>query len=94
MKMSKQLLVVLAAVAGVLSVQTTMSGAEKKEPVPAGGGDRLGALREGMQEMARELNLTEEQKEKLQSIVRERLGKLRDVRRDSNLIRPCSDFRN
>ena len=40
-----------------------------------------------MQETAKELNLTDEQKQKLQTIVRERMEKLRDLRQDNNLSR-------
>ena len=38
-----------------------------------------------MQETARELNLTDEQKEKLQTIIREQMEKLRDLRQDNSL---------
>jgi len=40
-----------------------------------------------MEDTARELNLTEEQKQKIQTIVRERLEKLRDLRQDNSLTR-------
>src|ERR1039457_3266985 len=42
-------------------------------------------LRDRMQETAKELNLTDEQKNKLQVIIRGQAGKLRDLRQDTSL---------
>jgi len=85
MKMNRRTLIALAAAVSTLSLQPVGRGAESKEVAQPAGGDRLAALRERMQETARELNLTPEQKEKLQTIVRERMEKLRDLRQDTNL---------
>lgn len=85
--MSKQILIALAVVASVFGWQQPLRAAEATNaPAPAGAA-RLGALRERMQETARELNLTEEQTQKLQAIVRERLEKLRELREDAGLSR-------
>ncbi len=85
--MDRQTLIALAAVVSTLSLQPLARGAENKEGARPAGGDRLAALRERMQESARELDLTPEQKEKLQTIVRERMGKLRGLREDNSLSR-------
>jgi len=83
--MTKHILIVLAAVAGTLTLQPLAGAADTNEPARPTAGGRFAALRERMQETARELNLTPEQKEKLQTIVRERAEKLRELRQDTNL---------
>jgi periplasmic protein CpxP/Spy len=85
MKISKQTLVVLAAIAGALSLQPSARAADNQAPAQPAGGDRVAALRERMQDTAKELNLTDEQKGKLQTIIREQTGKLRDLRQDASL---------
>jgi len=85
MNMNKQTLIALAAVVSTLSLQPLGRAADNKEEARPAGGDRLAALRERMQESARELDLTPAQKEKLQTIVRERMEKLRDLRQDNSL---------
>ncbi len=87
MNMNKRTLIVLAAVASALILQPLSRAADANDPAPPAGADRLGALRERMQETAKELNLTDEQKQKLQTIVRERMEKLREMREDNNLSR-------
>ncbi len=85
MSTKRYFLLVFAALAGVFSLQPVVvaeSEAAKTKP-----GDRLGGLREQMQETAKELNLTEEQKQKLQAIIRERMEKLRELRQDNSLSR-------
>jgi Spy/CpxP family protein refolding chaperone len=88
MNLNKQTLIALAAVAGVLSLQPLTRAADTNEPAPPAGGDHPGAWRERMQETARELNLTDEQKEKLQTFIRGQMEKLRDLRQDTNLSLP------
>ena len=83
--MNRQTLTALAAVASTLSLQPLASAADNKEAARPAGGDRLAAVRERMQDTARELDLTPEQKEKLQAIVREKMEKLRDLRQDTSL---------
>jgi Spy/CpxP family protein refolding chaperone len=85
MNINKQTLAALAAIAGVLSFQPLARTADSKTPSQPAGGERLAAMRERMQDTARELNLTDEQKEKLQTIIRAQMGKLRDLRQDTSL---------
>lgn len=85
MSMNRQTLVALAAVAGALSLQPLTRAADTNEPVPPTAGGGPGALRERIQDTARELNLTDEQKEKLQTVIREQMEKLREVRQDNSL---------
>jgi len=85
MNINKQTLITLAAIAGALSLQPLVRAADTNEPAPPTSGNRLGALRERMQETAKELNLTDEQKEKLQTIIRGQMEKLRDLRQDTSL---------
>jgi Spy/CpxP family protein refolding chaperone len=87
MIINRRTLVVLAAVAGALTFQPALRAAETNATAKAETGSRLGGLRERMQETARELNLTDEQKQKLQTIITERLEKLRDLRQDTSLTR-------
>jgi Spy/CpxP family protein refolding chaperone len=49
--------------------------------------DRAAMARERMQEMAKELNLTPEQKEKLKAIMQEEIQKAKAIRDDSSLRR-------
>jgi Spy/CpxP family protein refolding chaperone len=88
MNITKHTFIALAAVAGVLSLQPLIRAADTNEPAPPAAGDRVGALRERMQETARELNLTDEQKEKLQTIIRAQMEKLRELRQDTSLSQP------
>ena len=85
MNINRQTLVVLAAVAGVLSLQLLALAADNQAPAQPASGDRVAALRERMQDTAKELNLTDEQKEKLQTIIRAQAGKLRELRQDTSL---------
>jgi Spy/CpxP family protein refolding chaperone len=85
MNITKHTLMALAAVAATLTFQSPARAAEASQPAQPAPGDRPAALRERMQETARELNLTPEQTAKLQSIVRERAEKLRELRQDNSL---------
>ena len=88
MNMTKHTLIALAAVAGVLNLQPLTRAADTNEPAVSAAGGRLAAQRARMQETARELNLTDEQKEKLQAIIRGQMEKLRDLRQDTSLSQP------
>ncbi len=81
----KHTLIALAAVAGTLTLQPLARADATNAPVTPATGDRAGAMRERMQETARELNLTLEQTAKLQTIVRERMEKMRALRQDTSL---------
>ena len=83
--MTKHLLIALAAVAGTLTLQPLARAATTNAPTTPATSDRAGAMRERMQETARELNLTPEQTAKLQTIVRERMEKMRALRQDTSL---------
>jgi Spy/CpxP family protein refolding chaperone len=85
MYMTKRSLMALAAVAAALTLQSPARAADATQPAPPAPGDRPAALRERMQETARELNLTPEQTTQLQSIVREHAQTLRALRQDSSL---------
>src|ERR1035441_3476877 len=88
MNMTKHTLIALAAVVGVLSLQPLIRAADTNTPAPPAAGDLLAAVRERMQDTARELNLTDEQKEKLQTIIRGQTEKLRALRQDTSLSQP------
>jgi Spy/CpxP family protein refolding chaperone len=71
-------------VAGALGFHTAL-GADTNAPAAASSGDRMAAWRQRLEERAKELNLTDEQKDKVRTILRENLGKLRDLRQDTAL---------
>jgi Spy/CpxP family protein refolding chaperone len=85
MNLNRQTLVTLAAIAGALCFQPSARAADSQAPAQAAGGDRGAALRERMQDTAKELNLTDEQKEKLQTVIRGQMEKLRGLRQDTSL---------
>ena len=85
MSISKRILTSLAIVAATLTIQSPTPAADTNQPAPSPSADRLAAARERMQEVARDLNLTPDQTAKLQSIVRERTQKLRELRQDTSL---------
>jgi protein CpxP len=85
MNINRQTLVGLAAIAGTLSFQPLARAADTQAPAQPAGGNRAAALRERMQDTARELNLTEEQKQQLQTIIRTQAGKVRDLRQNTSL---------
>jgi Spy/CpxP family protein refolding chaperone len=85
MNINKQTLMALAAISSALSLQPLARAADTNELAQPAGGGRLGALRDRMQETAKELNLTDEQKEKLQTVIRGQMEKVRDVRQDNSL---------
>jgi Spy/CpxP family protein refolding chaperone len=85
MYMTKRSLMALAVVAATLTLQSPARAADATQPAPSTPGDRPAALRERMQETARELNLTHEQTVKLQSIVSEHAQNLRALRQDNSL---------
>jgi Spy/CpxP family protein refolding chaperone len=85
MNINRQTLVVLAAVAGALSLQPLARAADNQASAQPAGDNRAATLRERMQDTAKELNLTDEQKNKLQTIIRGQAGNLRDLRQDTSL---------
>ena len=85
MSSSKHTLMAFIAVTATLSLQPLARAADADQPTPPAPSSRPAARRERMQEMARELNLTPDQIAKLQTIVREREEKLRQLRQDPSL---------
>jgi periplasmic protein CpxP/Spy len=85
MRITKPRLIALAAVAGTLTLQPLARAATTNAPSTPASGERADAMRERMQDTARELNLTPEQTAKLQTIVRERMAKMRALRQDTSL---------
>jgi periplasmic protein CpxP/Spy len=83
--MKKHLLIALAAVGNILAFQSLAFADTTNTPATSASGDRAGALGGRMQETARELNLTPEQTAKLQTIVRERMERMRALRQDTSL---------
>jgi hypothetical protein len=72
----------LALVAGLLCLQTPASAAEQPDAA-----QRSAAVRERMQQVARELNLTDEQKEKLKPIFQAQMEKARELRENQHQSR-------
>ena len=56
--MTKHLLIALAALAGTLTLQPLARAATTNDPTTPATSDRAGAMRDRMQDTARELNLT------------------------------------
>jgi periplasmic protein CpxP/Spy len=85
MRIDKQTLVTLTAIVGALCLQPAARAADTSEPAKPASRDRAVALRERMQDTAKELNLTDEQKGKLRVVIREQMAKLRGLRQDTSL---------
>jgi Spy/CpxP family protein refolding chaperone len=86
MRMNRYILLAFALLAGSYGLQLLTWGADAAQTAPSTTG-RLGAARERMQQVAAELKLTEEQREKLRAIIHDELDKLRGLREDTNLTR-------
>lgn len=80
MKRMNRILLTALLLAGALSLQPVVRAEDAK---PAAG-ERI---RERMQEVAKELNLTDEQKEKLKPIFQSQAEKVKELRADTNLTR-------
>jgi periplasmic protein CpxP/Spy len=85
MNLNENKFVVLAILAGALSFQPMAQAADEQTPAPPANASRQQGLRQRMQDVAKELNLTDEQKQKLQAIVRGEAAKLQALRQDSSL---------
>lgn len=84
MKTTKRTLMAALALAGALSWQPQALATDQDKPAAD---QRLAQLRDRMQEMAKDLDLTEAQKEKLKPIWQEQTQKMRELVRDQNLSR-------
>lgn len=85
MKITKQISIALVAVTGALCWQSAAPAATQ-EPGRLGGA-RAAQWRERMQEGAKELNLTEDQKAKLKELYAPQREKLREIWKDESLTR-------
>jgi Spy/CpxP family protein refolding chaperone len=85
MNMTKRTLIALAALAVALTLHPVARAADETNASTTSPLDPQGALRERMQGIAKELNLTADQKEKLQTIVRDHAQKLRELHQDTSL---------
>ena len=75
----------LLVLAGAFGFQPSISAAETNAPTAITGGDRMAAWHERMEERAKELKLTDEQKDKIRTVLRENFAKLRELRQAANL---------
>lgn len=85
MHMTKQTLLVLAVTLGALNLQPLVQSAESNAPALPRAAVPPGPLQERIQSGIRDLNLTIEQKDKLQAVIRAHLEKLRAFREDTSL---------
>lgn len=84
MKMMQHTLAVMVALAGSLGWQPLAQGADQKASAPPAA-ESVPAWRERLQEAAKDLNLTEDQKEKLRPIFQSLLEKGQALREDASL---------
>ena len=87
MKTIKPVLFAAVALAGILSLQPKARATETSAAAQPVKEERGGAIRKRMQKVAMELGLTDEQKQRLQPILREEWTKLKALRDDQSLTR-------
>ena len=87
MKHNIALKICLGLVTGLLSLQPLAQAADQSTPAGRAGGQRGAQFRERLQDTMNELNLTDEQKEKLKPLWREQAQKLRELLKDQGLSR-------
>jgi Spy/CpxP family protein refolding chaperone len=85
MRLTRQKLAALAAVAGMLTLTIPARGADENPAPQPGAGGNGASLRERMQRAGEQLNLTAAQKEKVRTIFQSLTEKMRAVRGDSAL---------
>jgi periplasmic protein CpxP/Spy len=85
MTITKYTFLAISVAAATLASHQQARAAENQAPTSGASSEGITALRERMQETARELKLTPEQTARLQTIVRERAEKLRQLRQDTTL---------
>ena len=95
MKTIKPVVFAAAALASVLSLQPFARAADPSvaaQPAPVaaqpGQNERGAAIRARMREVAKDLGLTDEQKQQLKPILQEEWAKLKALRDDQSLTRP------
>lgn len=80
--MLKKSLIGSLALAGALTCQTAVFGADQEQP---GNGQRVQQFKARIEQVAKELNLTAEQKEQLKPLLQQELQQARAIRQDATL---------
>ena len=88
MKTIKPVLFAAFALAGMLSLQPMARAAETSAAAQPAQDERGAAIRERMQAVAKELGLTDEQKQQLKPILQAEAEKMKALRDDQSLSRP------
>ena len=88
MKTIKPVFFAAFALAGMLSLQPMARAAETSAAAQPAQDERGAAIRERMQAVAKELGLTDEQKQQLKPILQAEAEKLKALRDDQSLTRP------
>jgi Spy/CpxP family protein refolding chaperone len=88
MKTIKSAMLTAFALAGMLSLPLLARAAEKSAAAQPAPDERGAAIRERMQEVAKELGLTDTQKEQLKPILQAEFAKMKALREDQSLSRP------
>ena len=88
MKTTKRVLFAAFALAGMLSLQSMARAAETPPATQPAKEEPGAAIRERMQAVAKELGLTDEQKQQLKPILQTEAEKLKALRDDQSLTRP------
>ncbi len=87
MKQNIALKISLGLTTALLSLQPLAQAADQGTPAGGAGGQRGTQLRERMQDAMKELNLTDEQKEKLKPLWQAQAQKMRELMKDQGLSR-------
>src|SRR5208282_269954 len=87
MNMTRATLTAVLALAGALSFPQALRAEGTNAPASAETGtkDVQAAQRERLQRMAKEIGLTADQQQKLQALLRERMAKLDELRKNASL---------
>ena len=85
-KMNRNLLTALV-LTGALSLLPVSRAADNDANAKSPSGERRERIRDRLQEVAKELNLTEDQKEKLKPILHAEMEKIKELRENKDLTR-------
>lgn len=85
MNLKQHTLITLLALAGTLTLPPLARCGDAQAPAQPAAAAPAAGLRERLQQLAADLNLSDEQREKIQSILRDRLDQLRELRQDASL---------
>jgi periplasmic protein CpxP/Spy len=89
METMKSRLLGVLTLAGVVGLSPTVRAAESSATAQPAQNERRAAIRVRMQAVAKELGLTDEQKQKLKPIIQGQWEKMRALRDDQSLARPA-----